>query len=263
MQLEDAVGVLERGLEAFAKLPEADRKPAAAVLDELEQRSRVGRRPVPEPPANGLVLKTFTSHLERSPGDEIARAKKPFKSEVARDSVWLTETEWKSLVPSDLKKGFPHPVAQPIQDRLARFALWDNYRSGLEARPWRRDEVRSTKLTITVEEASADALRLALRGTVLIASDADIAIAKIGYHATLLGQLDFDRRQQRFTRFDVVSLADSWWFEPMNVPGQFAYMNDWVGRMVVGVAFELASPDTAFHRVPPRFLGNDYFGRGP
>jgi len=261
---EDAVAVLKRGLESYSKLPEADRKPPAKVLDDLEKRSRVGRRPLPTPPANGLVLKTITSHLERGPDGELIRAKEPFAADL-RDSLWLTEAEWKALVPANPRQGDQHAVAPAVQDRLVRYCLWDNYRSGDGARgvrPWRRAEVRSSRLTLTAEAVSADALRLCLRGTALIASDADVAKSKIGYEAALFGYLDYDRRAQRITRFDVASVADSWWFEPLHWQGQFEHYNQRVGRIVVGVAFELAPCETAFYLVPPRFLGDpEYFGK--
>jgi len=265
MVREDAVAVLKRGLEAFAKLPEEERKPSATVLDDLEKRSRVGRRPVPPPPpANGLILKVIGSHLERHPKEEIVRAAAPYHGDVMRDSLWLTEAEWKSLVPADPRKGDQHAAPQAIRDRIFRFYLNNRFQGGPgDSLPWRREEIRAGQLDLTVEAVSADVLHLALRGSALIASDAVVAKSQCGCDAALFGYLDYDRRQQRFTRFDVAALADCWWFKHPGWTGQFAHLNDRVGRIVIGVAFELAPPDTAFYSVPPRYIGNDYFGKVP
>ena len=262
---EDAVAVFKRGLEAFAKLPAEDRTPSAKVLDELEKRSRVGARPVPpSPPANGLILKVIGSHLERHRDKEIVRAAVPYHGDVMRDSLWLTEAEWKSLVPTDPNKGDRHAVPKAIQDRIFRFYLNNRFQGGPgDSLPWRREEVRAGKLELTCEAVSANTLRLALHGGTLIASDAVVAKSQCGCDAALFGYLDYDRQQQRFTRFDVAALADCWWFRHPGWTGQFAFLNDRVGRIAIGVAFELAPPNTAFYSVPPRYIGKDYFAKAP
>ena len=47
-----------------------------------------------------------------------------------RDSLWMTEAEWKSLVPENPKKGDSFPVARSIRDRIFQFSLSDRYRGG-------------------------------------------------------------------------------------------------------------------------------------
>src|SRR4029077_12899637 len=84
-------------------------------------------------------------------------------------------------------------------------------------------------------------------GRVLIASDADVATARKGYRGRLLGYLDFDRRGQAFTRFDLVAVGENWWNE------RVAYEMP-LGALPMGVAFELAPRDSAFYHVPPAFF---------
>jgi hypothetical protein len=209
-------------------------------------------------------VKVIGSHLERDPVHEIVRAAKPYHGDVVRDSLWLTEAEWKSLVPADPKKGVVHVVPKAIQDRVFRFYLNNRFQTGPDGgAAWRREDIRAGKLELTVEAVSDDALRLVLRGSALIASDADVAQSQCGCDAALFGELNYDRRKQRFTRFDVAAVADCWSFKHPGWTGQFAYLNDRVGRIVVGMAFELAPADTAFASVPPRYFGNDYFSKSP
>src|SRR5437588_73498 len=76
----------------------------------------------------------------------------------ARDHLWLTEEEWKALVPEKPRKGDKVPLPPAVAERVLRFHLVDNTRG--EPPSWRRDQVRSQELTLTVEEADAGGVGL-------------------------------------------------------------------------------------------------------
>src|SRR5262249_43297050 len=142
--------------------------------------------------------------------------------EPGRDYVWLTEADWKALVPADRKKGDRFPLPASVAERLiARLTDW----SEANGAHWQQPEhVRSQDLTLTVEETSSAVLRLRLEGSVRLAHDAPKDAVR--YHpslrplhhedpkafarcdARLLGYLTYDRNGKAFTCFDVVALGE-------------------------------------------------------
>lgn len=99
---------LQEVLDAYAKLPEDQRRPKA-VVGEI--------KPQPAPPANGLVLTIYDRPLGRAAknqyrlpdGDDFGglRTHAPHGQ---RSSLWLKEDEWKSLLSINLQKGQTHAV---------------------------------------------------------------------------------------------------------------------------------------------------------
>jgi hypothetical protein len=166
----------------------------------------------------------------------------PIYTEPAHFNVWLTEAEWKSLVPPDPKKGDSFAVPDGIQKRLFRYHLV-NGTFGLPG-SWRLEHIRTAVLTLTVEEVSP-LLRMRLQGTALLTTDADVERAQRGYDARLSGWLTYDREKKAFTRFDMIALGDYWGGDYEG--GRFKRP----GRTPLGIAFELVRGDNAIDRVPP------------
>jgi hypothetical protein len=100
-------------------------------------------------------------------------------------------------------------------------------------------------MSCEVVRSDADEVRLKLTGSVLLSTQADVANSRRGYDAALAGDVWFDRRQERFTRFDLVVLGEHW--------GEGTYTRRArPGRTPLGIAFELADPTSARDRVPPQ-----------
>ena len=187
-----------------------------------------------EPPAGGLVLKTYS----RIPLDRAALGGDPARynpnEAVGRDHMWLTRQEWRSILPATWERGARLPVPPAIAFRLIRYHLTDNVRG--EPDMWTRAEVREAKLELVVEEAG----KLRLEGTARMAT-ADNAR---GYDARLQGFLTYDRAASRFTRVDVLSWGEAWGagrFTRRPPPGRFPLL----------IAFTLAG-DTPGDRIPPQ-----------
>jgi hypothetical protein len=72
-----------------------------------------------------------------------------------------------------------------------------------------------------------------------------------GYDARLLGFLEYDPAKKAFTRFDIVSLGDFWGGDCEG--GRHRE----VGRMPLGISFELARGNTVQDRILP--CGGVYF----
>ena len=85
-----------------------------------------------------------------------------------------------------------------------------------------------------------------LTGDALAATARDLARAKRGYRGKLLGYLDYDRKSQTFTRFDLVAVGENWCKEKR--------VGDLPERLTVGVAFELVPVHSGFQAVFPAFV---------
>jgi hypothetical protein len=249
--------LLLNALKKWQQLPAEERKPGSVPMADPKGEAA---RPL-TPPPNGLVLRVYMRNMKRDRKgdlDRITRAdlqdRKTYKDDTWRwangiytepmpDVMWLTEDEWKSLVPTDPRPGDKFSVPDPIRKRIIRFHLTD----GTYGLPdwWKLADIRSEELTLTVEEAGP-ALRLRLQGAVLLATDADRAKAHHGYDARLEGRLVYDLKNKAFTRFDFLAVGDCWGGDWEG--GRFARP----GPAPLGVAFELASGDRTADRVPPK-----------
>jgi hypothetical protein len=245
--------VLRRGLAEWSKLPVTERRPGAVRVEKLpKQDARYTRRP----PTGGLIVDVYTRILDRDNKGGWCRGTcaVPGAERSARDHLWLTEQEWQMLLPPDAKKGDRFPVPPRIADRLLRFHLVDNTRG--EPPMWKRDDVRSADLRLTVEEATGAGLRLRLDGAALLATDSDSAKAQRGFQAQLLGYLAYDAVRKTIDRFDIVAVGEHW--------GQGAHTTGArAGRTPLGIAFALAGKDAPANDVPPQGARDfeDYMGK--
>ena len=234
--------VLADALRAWNQLPAAERRPGAVTIEDPGPLDGGYTR---KPPEKGLIVNVHARALERSKGGKLGDAACTVGDgdEASRDHMWLTEAEWRSLVPNGAKAGDRFALPRAIARRIARFHLIDNTRG--EPPFWEAEHVRTADLSLTVASATPAAVELRLEGPVLLSTDADPAKAERGYDAALSGRIRYDRKADRVDRFDVVAVGDHW--------GQGAYTQGArPGRAPVGVAFELASGDTPGDTVPPQ-----------
>jgi hypothetical protein len=233
--------VLRQGLAAWKKLPEDQRKPGAVQVAEA---GRVDDRFSRTPPPGGLVVRVSTRILERcKEGFRHGECKFPGGDQAAVDHLWLTEAEWKGLVPAAPRRGDRQALPERLVQRILRFHLVDNTRG--EPPMWQRREVRSGKLTLTVAEVTPAAVTLRLEGSALLATDADPARADRGFDVQLLGYLRYNTATKALDRFDVVALGDHWGQGSLTRGAR-------PGRTPLGGAFELARGDGPGDRVPPQ-----------
>lgn len=273
----NAAGI-EEALQAWNKLPESARRPGAVKVGEKGPIDR--KHATVQPPPGGLILKLYGRYLTRDPKDglrtttllkdfpgiEQPATRYPghfeYNSEANPDFMWLTEAEWKSLVPARPVKGDRYPLPDAIIDRMCWYHLLPNAMSGRTGDLWRTvgpsktKGIRAKEATLTIESISPARIRLTLDGFVHLGNAYDPKaapwksqkdyITQVGYEARLRGILDYDPAKQAFTRFDIVALGDmygdssagGWFFRP--------------GRNPVGFAFELASGAAPADRLPPR-----------
>ena len=106
---------LDEVLEAYAKLPEDQRRPASVDGEE---------KPVPAPPAGGLVLTIYDRPLGyadgqyRLPQGRDLGGLRTHAPSGQRSSLWLTREECQSLIPPNAQKGQTHPVPANLARRI-------------------------------------------------------------------------------------------------------------------------------------------------
>ena len=243
--------VLQQGLEKWRMLPESERAPGAI---KVPGHGPVDAAYVRTPPPGGLILSVYARALDQPAPAKFSDAvcKPGGGDEASRDHLWLTEAEWKTLIPSSPKKGNEFSMPPRIAERILRFHLIDNTRG--EPPLWRRDQIRSSAMKWVVEKAAPAEILLRLEGRALLATDADPAKADRGYDARLLGYLRYDANQKAIDRFDIVAVGDHW--------GEGAYIRGGrPGRQPLGVAFELAHGDSPADRIAPQAAreASEYF----
>jgi hypothetical protein len=267
----DAKKEVLTALRKWQQMPESERKPAPITNQEAAEPTFKSRA---EAPSGGLILRVYQRNMKRDAKGDYAlitrndvRDKTVYRdpawiwgnsiyTEPMPDIMWLTETDWNSLVPEHPKKGATFNVPAPVQKRLFRYHLVDGT-FGLPG-SWKLSDIQHEKLTLTVEE-TAPLVRMRLRGYALLATDPDLAKAKHGYEAALHGVLTYDPSKKAFTRFDFVAVGECWGGDWEG--GRFSRG----GRAPLGIAFELARGDRVSDHVPPkgrnfnRDFGERYF----
>ncbi|HZU34625.1 MAG TPA: hypothetical protein VFA18_01880 [Gemmataceae bacterium] len=244
---------LRWGLEAWNKLPEAERRPGAIHVPELKPDPAFDR----SLPSGGLILKTYTRALRRTAKGSLEPADVRMggvRVSPQIDHVWITEPEWRALVPAEPKVGQRLPVPATLTQRLCRYHLVDSTIG--EPVFWTAKQVRSARFNLVVEQVTPTGVRLRLEGTALLTTHPQIRYADRGYDVRLLGHLDYDREHRTFGRFDVVALGDSWGKNPI-------YNRGPKERTPLGVVFELSDGQTPADRVPPQGIRDrdDYLPR--
>lgn len=255
-------------LAAFQKLPETERAPGVIKFRDLDPRERL----IPSPPKGALVLRVHGRFMSRTVQGDLCytigedfvqfRSKKGvlrsyrmlFEPNV--ESMWLTETEWKSLVPEHPTSGQKVAVLPAIGERIARFHLSPRRALTSEDGIVPKRAIRAAKLTLVVDDVRPERIRLRMTGFVHTGTVYDEAKATtpngplgFGYATPIHGILDYDRTKKVFVRFDMIAPGDVWgrWGDANGDSQQV----ERPGRAPVCFAFELASGDSPSNRIPP------------
>lgn len=260
--------VPSEALEAFRKLPEAERRPGAVKVPDVMPSEGV----IPSPPPGGLVLKVHARFLGEDGKGGVRPAKKedfplidesgdygyfsPLFLQPNTEYMWLTKEEWKALVPPDPVRGQRLAVPPAVVERMARFHLGPRRAMTSEDGILHKSEIRAAALAIVVEDVSPKRIRMTVDGEIRTGTEFDAAKAVspngplgFGFATRIHGLLEYDRTRNVFVRFDLLAPGHLWgrWGDA-NGRSTFA---ERPGRKPFGFAFELAEGDTPTHRLPP------------
>ncbi len=205
------------------------------------------------PPPGGLILKSYTCGLMRDENNKLLRPRRylmagggyGWPAEPQCDHVWLTESEWKSLLPPEPKRGTTHDVPQALSQRIATFHLLDKA-LGCPGFFWSKT---TSRMKLIVEGVSERVIRMRLEG------EAKLGEKDGGYPVRLDGSLWYDRVRKQFVRFDVVALgsedAEQRTPKVRDSSLNISYEVSKGCTPLLAVAFELVSGAREIDRVPP------------
>jgi len=245
---------------------------AYRALPENKRRAVVGDRGTADPewkaastfPPGGLALNVWTRPLKRDGKggflpqiEELIGHGAPPEAErefgandgfaihgyssPQRDTLWLTEAEWKSLVPANPEKGQSIDVPEPVRLRIFLLYLYNN--SGMYGGFWAKSALRTGELKVTVEDVTPQAIRMRVDGSALLRMRAEDGHLDrglqpklpdkldMGYDCRLYGRIHYDREKKAITRFDMAALGDFrgiWcrYYKAKPVPVAFAFELD-------------------------------------
>jgi hypothetical protein len=215
-------------LAKFKQLPPDKRK---ASIEELPNIWK--GKAEPNPPAGGLILKQYRRVIHKDADGRLHR------HELHHDSLWMTKAEWQSLVPEQPRVGDSFTIPEFLVSRIGRHhAQIVNPSTSL-----RISATPKPTLTLTVEDASPEQLRLRLQGSFQVTEyQGTLTNGIIDYQ--VCGCLHYDVKKKTFSRFDMAAFGDVTNIRKDAVPPK--------GRtMVAGLLFELSPGDTAWERTPP------------
>jgi hypothetical protein len=189
---------MKDALARFEKLPASSKRP---VVD----ASEAGKSTRPMAPAGGLVLTELSRLLK---GQEVASAANAQCAQLpAYDRVWLTEAEWRELLPKGGAKSFE--VDGKLVRKLARFHTVDII--GRQRAPWPEASVRDCKLSAEVLPGASGTVDVRLTGAMLIEGSSKPAPnlgpddGEVKLDLRLAGVLRYDQARDEITQLDLVA----------------------------------------------------------
>jgi hypothetical protein len=242
---------LDSALHEYRQLPKEQRMPPIAD----PATAQPAKRAVPKPPANGLVVRGYCTYLRRDNENGIVRSSEYYykenpdrwMAETQSDILWLTEAEWKSLIPTNPKAGDQSEVAPAIQKRFYSTIGIDFMEGSVSALP-----TRKTTMSLTVQQVNGEALVLRLDGYAYLGKEFDIKLRSEprsrGCELRLLGTVQYDRAKQAITRFDVVGVGQAWGNQ-MDYTRREVRLDQY--PWMYGIACELVTGDAPQDRIPP------------
>jgi hypothetical protein len=247
-------------LRAFEALPEAERRPA------LPDKALAAppQRPLPAPPAGGLILRGYCSYAREDAHGRAAKSREYYyrknplhwAAETQTDTLWLTEAERRSLAPRDPAPGAEFAVPPAIARRVFG-TIAVEYMAGSASALAPRDAT----MTARVESVREGRVRLRLDGAARLGKDFSPRARELkarGCAVRVLGFVEYDAETQAIDRFELVGLGRAWGNAAALLEDPWMY----------GIACELVPSRAPIDCVPPYNLlhygsGLPYFETKP
>jgi hypothetical protein len=261
-------------LKKWQALPDAERTPGGVKVEEAGPVAANVKQIAP--PAGALILRTYHRLLTREADGSVRKVVPTDYPQLTRhgekdtwithygerweaqpDFMWITEPEWKAIVRPNPAVGDRYPLLESVADRMTRAHLIMGMAYG-ECGICDKKSVRSRMLSLIVTDVSADRVELRLDGFARLGVDYETSQKEDrkgsregrsvqGFEPKVLGYLTWDRKENAFTRFDVIALGDAY-----GTPGGDHHFNYRPGRYPIGISLELADGKSPAERIPPR-----------
>jgi hypothetical protein len=242
---------LDPVLAEYAGLPKDERQP----LLEDPAKAKPPQRPVPQPPKNGLIVRGYCTYMKQDDQKRPVRSREFYykenpdrwAAETQSDLLWLTEAEWKSLIPAAPTPSDKSEVTHAIQKRFYCTLGIDYMEGSVNSVP-----LRASTMTLTVQSIDDNTIVLRLDGQADLGKELDEKLRRQpnsrGSQLRVLGKVHYDRKKQAITRFDVVGVGRAWG-NKMDYVGREIRLDDY--PWMYGIAWELVTGDAPKDRLPP------------
>ena len=241
------VGRIQRllgdAMRIWKKTSPAERSP------KFKQSVATDPRFTQSPPAGGLFLRATSRDLPRG-----AKAKATDLTANNIDHVWIKKDEMLAMVPDNPSRGQLIPMPKVIAERLARFHMIDSVRG--QTNPFDEGQTKINDVGLKVMKVTDESIKFVVYGR----SSADrppskktnpftgVRVTKrIGNDLVWSGAVAFDRKQQRFTRFDLLAVGERWGGSLYN------FRDSDLNRAPIGFAFQIIS-NVEDNPTPPSYL---------
>jgi len=260
----DPKGVAEMLAQAWKKYQALDKKERLLAEAPAALPERGGPDYWRLYPQGGLVLEYYVRDLPRPAGMKWNVEPKPAgelklndKAGIFnRDYAWFTKEEVRAMIPGSTRPGTRQAVPDKVVRRIVRFHLVDNVLG--QTSPFANDDIKKAEMTVIVEKAVGDELRLKIEGETKTDRSQNGTPVR-GYEARLLGKATYDLKLEKCTSFDLVAVGTRWGSRG-EATGQDL---DGTARAPLGVAFRLPEKNTTgADQTPPasvRRLKEAYF----
>jgi hypothetical protein len=253
---------LQRPLADYRRLSQEQRTPPF----EDSALATPPKRPMPQPPPGGLIVRGYCTFLRRDGKGTSDRSREYYykenpdrwAAETQSDLLWLTEPEWKSLIPTSPEVGDRSDVERAIQKRFFSTIAIDYMDGSVNSLP-----ARDATMTLTVQHADDKTILLRLDGYARLGKELDDDLRSQpnsrGSEIRVLGYVGYDRSKQAITRFDVVGVGHAWG-NKMNYLKSEIRLGEY--PWMYGIACELVTGNSPQDLIPPYNLLH-YNSTGP
>jgi len=196
-------------LAHYRTLPDSVRKPKLPDPGTAEPP----RRPVPSPPKNGLILRSYCTYLELDENQKPQRAKRLYyqrnpdawEVETQNDMLWLTEEEWQALLPEGSTGKIKITVPREVQRRFYTTIGIDYMEGSVNALP-----LRESEMTLTLVKDG----ELLLDGYGKMGQPFGPGSKTEGHsrgcEIQITGTITYDSKRRKITGIDVAGLGEAW-----------------------------------------------------
>jgi hypothetical protein len=233
---------LQSSIKAWDRLPAGDRQIPGHKLPKFEVDEALHHTV----PNKAIVLNARSRILNRDSAGQyqevpVPRGEKAFGHLTALDHVWILEEEWTGLLrQAKVAAGRQFLLPKRLSHRLARFHCWDNTRG--EAAAWENGDIKLLKIIVKSTAgvgAGKESTAFELGGSMILSNKERTFVAR------LRGELEFDPRTKRPTRFDLIVVGDHQGDGPYTKGGR-------PGFAPLGIHFTLADPKKPQDSIPPQ-----------
>ena len=242
-----ARGVLNQSLRRWNALKGDEPK----TLPKINSKIKLGKGL----PTDGIILREVMRDLPRS-----IQNRDSWRHNL--DHFWISQSECLELLPEKIEAGESKDIEGNFKRKLLQFHVVDQVRG--QASPWKKGEIKDSKLKAFVESADDQWIKLNVVGAAKMRKEpsgqqnpytGNRVSRERGMDLKIAGLATFNRSTQRFEKFDMVAVGERWGTDVFN------FRDKDPGPHPIGFAFEMLPADAANRPIPTFSRWANYAGK--